>query len=98
MPRIIVTTNKPSPDDPVASLDESVVADHLSDEREAAALVERLGWAISDAADIEAGDLRALDSVRQARARRPRSRSRAGQQRDGRLVRQVAVLLPRRAA
>jgi hypothetical protein len=56
MPRVIVTT------DPTAAagsaavlLDESVHTVHLDTDHAAAALVERIAWAITDAEDAERG-------------------------------------------
>jgi hypothetical protein len=110
MPRVIVTTDPDSPTDAVATLDELVLPTNLNDDRDAAALIERLGWAISDAADAEADATPATaqpsasagqaTSVAATRSRRPRSRSRAGARprSERALIKQVAVLLPRRAA
>ena len=55
MARIIVTTDASGQHDaPVLSmLDERVCPEHLSDDHSAAQLIERLGWAISDAEDTE---------------------------------------------
>jgi hypothetical protein len=55
MARIIVTA-EPSerPETPVL-LDERVHSEHLSTEHSAAQLIERLGWAISDAEEAERG-------------------------------------------
>jgi hypothetical protein len=53
MARIIVTTEQfDRPDAPVL-LDERVCSEHLSDDHSAAQLIERLGWAITDAEDTE---------------------------------------------
>ena len=52
MARIIVTTEQSRPDVP-ALLDERVCPEHLSDGHSAAQLVERLGWAITDAENTE---------------------------------------------
>lgn len=55
MPRVIVTTNKtksPTLDTPVL-LDERVDSIHLDDNHAAMQFVERVGWAISDAEDLE---------------------------------------------
>ena len=55
MARIIVTTD-PSErrDAPVLlMLNERVCPEHLSDDHSAAQLIERLGWAISDAENTE---------------------------------------------
>ena len=53
MARIIVTTD-PTPDHAAPVLmDESVYSIHLDNEHNAAQLIERLGWAISDAEDTQ---------------------------------------------
>jgi hypothetical protein len=55
MPRVIVTTSKtkrPTFDAPVL-LDERVDSIHLDDSHAAMRFVERVGWAISDAEDLE---------------------------------------------
>ncbi len=54
MPRILVTAQQTHgpPGGPVL-LDEWVLPEHLSDDHAAAQLVERIGWAVSDAEDIE---------------------------------------------
>ena len=53
MARIIVTTD-PTPDRAAPVLmDESVYSIHLDNEHNSAQLVERLGWAISDAEDTQ---------------------------------------------
>jgi len=53
MARIIVTTDPGDrPDGPVL-LDEFVCPDHLSDDHSAAQLLERLGWAVTDAEHAE---------------------------------------------
>ena len=49
MARIIVTTDPKTDRAAPVLLDESVYSIHLDDEHNAAALIERLGWAISDA-------------------------------------------------
>jgi len=53
MARIIVTTEQTDRPDAPVLLDERVCPDHLSDEHSAAQLIERLGWAISDAESVE---------------------------------------------
>jgi hypothetical protein len=53
MARIIVTTERNGSLPPPALLDERVCSDHLSDDHSAAQLIERLGWAISDAEEAE---------------------------------------------
>ncbi len=53
MARIIVTTDPSDrPDGPVL-LDEFVCPDHLSDDHSAAQLMERLGWAVTDAENTQ---------------------------------------------
>jgi hypothetical protein len=49
MARIIVTTDPTTNHAAPILLDESVYSIHLADEHNAAQLIERLGWAISDA-------------------------------------------------
>ena len=53
MARIIVTTEQTDRPDAPVLLAERVCPDHLSDEHSAAQLIERLGWAISDAETVE---------------------------------------------
>jgi hypothetical protein len=50
MPRIIVTTDG---QDRRVLLEERVVPEHFDSEHYAHRLVERVGWAVSDAADSE---------------------------------------------
>jgi hypothetical protein len=55
MPRVIVTTNQTdrfAPNAPVL-LDERVESIHLRDDHASMQFVERVGWAISDAEDLE---------------------------------------------
>jgi hypothetical protein len=63
MARIIVTTDSSEPHDARAlyMLNERVCAEHLSDDHSAQQLIERLGWAINDAEDVERAK-RALQS------------------------------------
>jgi hypothetical protein len=50
MPRIIVTTDPSATAHPApVLLDERVYSIHLDDDHNAAQLIQRLGWAISDA-------------------------------------------------
>jgi hypothetical protein len=70
MPRIIVTTDSsPLPANTPVWLDEQVQSVHLSTHHAAAQLVERVGWAISDAEDADR---------EQAGHRRPAARRRRG--------------------
>jgi hypothetical protein len=53
MPRIIVTTEQSKRPDAPVLLDEWVYPEHLCDEHAAAQLVERIGWAVNDATEVE---------------------------------------------
>ena len=53
MPRIIVTTEQSKRPEPPVLLDESVYPEHLHDDHAAAQLIERIGWAVTDANDVE---------------------------------------------
>jgi len=66
MPRIIVTTEQSERPDAPVLLDEWVYTEHLCDGHAAAQLVERIGWAVNDATEVERHGVR----------RRPRRRSR----------------------
>ena len=58
MARIIVTTDKPGSDEQQILLDEGVCPEHMSDEHSASQLLERLGWAVSDAERAPAAAVR----------------------------------------
>jgi hypothetical protein len=49
MARIIVTTDATTRHEPPVLLDESVYSLHLDNDHNAAQLIERIGWAITDA-------------------------------------------------
>ena len=53
MARIIVTTDPTTDHTAPVLLDESVYSMHLDNEHNAAQLIERLGWAISDAENTQ---------------------------------------------
>jgi hypothetical protein len=53
MARIIVTTEQSDRPDGAVLLDEWIYPDHLCDDHAAAQLIERIGWAVSDASDVE---------------------------------------------
>lgn len=53
MPRVLVTTQRDEPPSASVLLDESVLPAHLEDDHAAAQLIERIAWAVSDAADAE---------------------------------------------
>jgi len=57
MARIIVTTDPTEWRDAPVLLEESVYSVHLDNEHNAAQLIERLGWAITDAENIERATL-----------------------------------------
>ena len=54
MPRIQVTSGRDRRGDAPVMLDEHVLAMHLRDGHAAEQLIERLGWALSDAEELEA--------------------------------------------
>jgi hypothetical protein len=66
MPRVLVTTHRDEPPSASVLLDESVLPAHLEDDHSAAQLIERIAWAVSDAADVE------VATRRHAHPRRPR--------------------------
>ena len=53
MPRIRITTNAIGAADSAVLLDERIAASDLDSDHFAAALVERIGWALADADDAE---------------------------------------------
>ena len=56
MARIIVTTDSTTHDAAPVLLDESVYAIHLDNDHNAAQLIERVGWAITDAENTQRGE------------------------------------------
>jgi hypothetical protein len=58
MARIIVMADHTSPQDAPVLLDESVYSVHLSTGHAAMQLIERLGWALSDAEEAEREQVR----------------------------------------
>jgi hypothetical protein len=75
MPRVMVIADQNQQDQAKVLLDERVESVHLSDEHSAMQLVERLGWAISDAEDAERVQVRRA-APRRARSSRPSARPR----------------------
>jgi len=57
MPEIIVKSNASTEQDSTVTLSEDVQPEHLASEHHAAQLIERLGWAVTDAQEAEAEDL-----------------------------------------
>lgn len=53
MPRVLVTTDRAAQPGSRVLLDEQVHPVHLSSDHSARQFIERLGWAISDAEDLE---------------------------------------------
>jgi hypothetical protein len=53
MAKIIVTADERSADSPAVLLEESVYSVHLSTGHAANQLIERLGWALRDAEELE---------------------------------------------
>lgn len=53
MPTIIVRSDASAEQDSTVVLSENVQPEHLADNHHAAQLVERLGWAVTDAKDAE---------------------------------------------
>lgn len=55
MPQIVVRTNGPDGQDEQEVLHERVAAVDLETDTSTALLIERIGWALSDAEDLERG-------------------------------------------
>jgi hypothetical protein len=53
MPTIIVISNESTDRDSAVMLSEDVQPEHLSSEHHAAQLIERVGWAVTDAKQTE---------------------------------------------
>ena len=53
MPTIIVMSNGRADQDSAVVLSENVQPEHLADSHHAAQLVERVGWAVTDAMEAE---------------------------------------------
>ena len=53
MPTIIIRSNASAEQDSAVVLSENIQPEHLADNHHAAQLVERLGWAVTDAKDAE---------------------------------------------
>jgi hypothetical protein len=60
MARIIVTTDPTRQDAAPVLLDERVYSIHLSNDHSAEQLIERLGWAITDAENTQRAEAAAL--------------------------------------
>lgn len=53
MPTITVSSNGSVDEESAVTLSENVQPEHLADDHHAAQLIERVGWAVSDAKDAE---------------------------------------------
>ena len=53
MPEIIVTSNASTEQDSTVTLSEDVQPEHLASQHHAAQLIERVGWAVTEAKDAE---------------------------------------------
>lgn len=53
MPTIIIRSNKTNEQDSTVLLSEDVQPEHLASKHHAAELIERVGWAVTDAKDAE---------------------------------------------
>jgi hypothetical protein len=54
MPTIIVLSNQSADRDSAVVLSENIQPEHLADQHHAAQLIERVGWAVTDAKAAEA--------------------------------------------
>ena len=84
MARIIVTPDQTVPGAAPVLLDESVYSVHLSTSHAAMQLVERLGWALSDAEEIERGQPDRGAPMRARNRGAPSRRKRGGSSRRSR--------------
>jgi hypothetical protein len=53
MPTIIVLSNRSAERGSAVALSENVQPEHLADQHHAAQLMERVGWAVTDAKEVE---------------------------------------------
>ena len=53
MPKIIVMSNESADEDSVVVLSENIQPEHLASNHHAAQLIERVGWAVTDAKEAE---------------------------------------------
>lgn len=53
MPTIIVLSNQSAERDSAVVLSENIQPEHLADHHHAAQLIERVGWAVTDAKEAE---------------------------------------------
>ena len=55
MPTIIVLSNESADQDSTVVLSENIQPEHLTSDHHAAQLIERVGWAVTDAKEVEDG-------------------------------------------
>jgi hypothetical protein len=53
VPTIIVLSNQSADQDSTVVLSENIQPEHLADQHHAAQLIERVGWAVTDAKEAE---------------------------------------------
>jgi hypothetical protein len=53
MPTILVLSNQSADQDSAVALAENIQPEHLADRHHAAQLIERVGWAVTDAKEAE---------------------------------------------
>jgi hypothetical protein len=68
MPTIIVISNESAERDSAVVLAENIQPEHLASNHHAAQLIERLGWAVTDAKQAEAEGIAALTEGTTARS------------------------------
>jgi hypothetical protein len=56
MPTILVMSNANTEQSPAVTLEETVEPEHLASDQHAAELIERVGWALTEAKDVEETD------------------------------------------
>jgi hypothetical protein len=71
MPTILVISNESADRDSAVVLEENIQPEHLSSKHHTAQLIERVGWAVTDAKEAEA----AGPPRRRRQTRRPRTQS-----------------------
>jgi hypothetical protein len=55
VPTIIVLSNESADQDSTVVLSENIQPEHLTSDHHAAQLIERVGWAVTDAKEVEDG-------------------------------------------
>ena len=60
MPTIIVKSNESADQDSAVMLSENIQPEHLANEHHTAQLIERVGWAVTDAKEAEESRVRSV--------------------------------------